>query len=342
MNITDLIRENIKALKPYSSARDEYQGSAEIFLDANESPYPTEFNRYPDPTQAKVKTMLANLKGVESDQLFLGNGSDEPIDLLIRVFCEPGEDSILLAEPTYGMYSVCAQINNVNIQSVPLTDSFDIDVPTLLGAVNESTKIIFLCSPNNPTGNLFDKSKIIEILRRFNGLVVIDEAYIDFTDSLSFIKRIGEFNNLVVLQTLSKAWGLAGLRAGMCIANKPIIEYLNKVKYPYNISSSTQSILLKELTNEDVKNAHVKEIVCERGQLMANLSMHPEVIQVFPSEANFILVKFNDSSIVYSKLLDKRIIVRNRSNVVLCGNCLRISIGTPEENKALIKALNEL
>src|SRR6187431_1589147 len=270
-DINTLVRKNILTMKPYSSARDEFKGEAEVFLDANENPYQSPYNRYPDPLQWRVKEKLAEIKGVRPEQIFLGNGSDEAIDLLIRAFCEPGQDSILITEPTYGMYSVCAEVNNVNVQRTVLTPDFDLDLDAFPKTLDATTKIIFLCSPNNPTANLLSRDKIVEVLKRFYGLVVIDEAYIDFTKSKSFIHELDKYPNLVVLQTFSKAWGLAGLRLGMCFASEAIINILNKIKYPYNVNIRTQELALDAIENRHVMEEAVKQIVLQRTKLIKAL-----------------------------------------------------------------------
>jgi histidinol-phosphate aminotransferase len=329
-------------MKPYSSARDEFKGEAEVFLDANENPYQTPYNRYPDPLQKKVKEKLAAIKGVPPAQIFLGNGSDEPIDLLIRAFCEPNQDSILITEPTYGMYSVCAEVNAVNIQQVPLTPDFDLDLDSIPKTFDATTKVIFLCSPNNPTGNLLSREKIHEVLKRFYGIVVIDEAYIDFAKSNSFIHELERYPNLVVLQTFSKAWGLAGLRLGMAFASTEIIAILNKIKYPYNVNIQTQQLALEALDNAYKKDIWVEEILASRDKLVKALKSLKIVQKIYPSDSNFVLVKVNDAPAYYNYLTEKGIIVRDRSKVTLCYNCLRITVGTPEENEILIEALKTL
>lgn len=329
-------------MKPYSSARDEFHGEAEIFLDANENPYPSPYNRYPDPLQWKVKGKLAEIKGVKPTQIFLGNGSDEPIDLIVRAFCEPNQDSILITEPTYGMYKVCAEVNAVNVQQVLLTPEFDLDLDAIPNTFDATTKVIFLCSPNNPTGNLLSRDKIIEVLKRFYGLVVIDEAYIDFTKSKSFIHELKKYPNLIVLQTFSKAWGLAGLRLGMCFASEEIIHILNKIKYPYNVNIRTQELALDALENVYRKDIWVDEILKEREILQRELADVKIVDKIFPSDANFLLVRVKDAQSTYQYLMDNRIIVRDRSKVNLCYNSIRITVGTPEENKRLIEALKKL
>jgi histidinol-phosphate aminotransferase len=338
-DIKNLIRSNIARMKPYSSARDEFKGEAEVFLDANENPYPSPFNRYPDPLQWKVKEKLAPMKGVGPEQIFLGNGSDEPIDLLIRAFCEPHSDSILITEPTYGMYSVCADVNAVNIQKVPLTAEFEIDLDAIMNAVDNTTKLVFLCSPNNPSGNLLNREKIQTVLKNFSGLVVVDEAYIDFAGSTTFLQSLNVYPNLVVLQTFSKAWGLAALRCGMAYASEEIINVLNKIKYPYNINIQTQELVLKALDELETKNSWVSEILRERDILVSSLTQLSIVEKVFSTDANFVLVRVKKANEVYHFLMEKKIIVRDRSKVTLCDNCLRITVGTPEENETLIKTL---
>jgi histidinol-phosphate aminotransferase len=342
IDINTLVRKNVLSMKPYSSARDEFHGEAEVFLDANENPYPSPYNRYPDPLQWKVKEKLAEIKGLAPAQIFLGNGSDEPIDLIIRAFCEPNQDSIMITEPTYGMYKVCAEVNAVNVQQVLLTPDFDLDLDAVPNTFDASTKVIFLCSPNNPTGNLLSRSKILEVAKRFYGLVVIDEAYIDFTKSKSFIRELKKYPNLIVLQTFSKAWGLAGLRLGMCYASEEIIGILNKIKYPYNVNVRTQEIALDALENSYRKEIWVDEILKERALLIGELQRLNMVEKIFPSDANFLLVRVKDAHSTYQYLIDNRIIVRDRSRVNLCYNCLRITVGTPEENKRLIEALKQI
>lgn len=342
IDINTLVRRNVLNMKPYSSARDEFHGEAEVFLDANENPYPTPYNRYPDPLQWSVKEKLAEIKGVKPAQIFLGNGSDEPIDLIIRAFCEPNQDSIMITEPTYGMYKVCAEVNAVNVQQVLLTPDFDVDLDAIPNTFDATTKVIFLCSPNNPTGNVLNRDKIVEVLKRFYGLVVIDEAYIDFTKSKSFLNELKKYPNLVVLQTFSKAWGLAGLRLGMCFASEEIIGILNKIKYPYNVNIRTQELAMEALENAYRKDIWVDEILQQRDWLKAALADLSMVEKIFPSDANFLLVRVKDAQSTYQYLMDNRIIVRDRSRVNLCYNCLRITVGTPEENKRLIEALKQL
>lgn len=342
VDVNTLVRENIKRLKPYSSARDDFQGTASIYLDANENPFNTDYNRYPDPHQVKLKQQIAALKNVKPAFVFLGNGSDEPIDLLIRAFCEPARDNVIIPQPTYGMYSVSAAVNNVEIRSVSLTENFDLDLQAVGQAWTEHTRIIFLCSPNNPSGNLLDYEKVKSLLSSFHGLVVVDEAYIDFAGYPGFLPLIEEFRNLVILQTLSKAWGLAGIRLGMCFANPEIIGILNKIKPPYNINSATLGIAASALTDEAKKNHWVTEIKTERKRLLEELMMVPMVRKIYPSDANFLLVQVADASKTYRDLVRRGIIVRDRSSVKLCENCLRITVGTRAENKALIDVLNQL
>lgn len=341
-DLNKLVRKNILALKPYSSARDEFKGEAEVYLDANENPYPSGYNRYPDPLQWKVKELLSKQKGVKAEQIFLGNGSDEAIDLLIRVFCEPNQDSVMITEPTYGMYRVCANINAVAIQNVLLTRDYQLDTEGILKTVDASTKIIFLCSPNNPTGNLLKVENIFKVLDHFSGLVVVDEAYIDFAGDVSLVKKLNNYPNLVILQTFSKAWGLAGLRLGMCFASEAIINLLNKVKYPYNVNIKTQELAIEALLKVDAKDKAVSEILAERAQLEAALKQISFVTKVYPSDGNFVLAAMKDAPAIYQKLMKRGIIVRDRSTVVLCESSLRITIGTPSENKQLVNTLKAL
>jgi histidinol-phosphate aminotransferase len=342
VDINSLVRKNILTMKPYSSARDEFKGEAEIFLDANENPYPSPYNRYPDPLQWKVKEKIGALKNVDPKNIFLGNGSDEAIDLLIRAFCEPGKDSILITEPTYGMYSVCAEVNGVNIQQARLTADFDLDVDALPKTFDATTKILFLCSPNNPTGNLLSREKVHEVLKRFYGIVVIDEAYIDFADEKSFVGELENYPHLVVLQTFSKAWGLAGLRLGMAFSSQNIISILNKIKYPYNVNIKTQELALDALDNVYKKDIWVDEILRQRDYLIKSLKSVKIVDKIYPSDSNFILVRVKDATSTYHYLMNNKIVVRDRSRVTLCYNCLRITVGTPEENERLLTALQSI
>ncbi|MDQ1089343.1 histidinol-phosphate transaminase [Siphonobacter sp. SORGH_AS_1065] len=340
-----LIRPHLLALTPYSSARDEYSGKEGVFLDANENPLGSStnenFNRYPDPYQWAVKEKLAPIKGVRTSQILLGNGSDEPIDLLVRAFAEPKEDHILILPPTYGMYEVSANIQNVAVKKVPLTTDFQIDVDAVLAAVEEHTKIIWLCSPNNPSGNLLRREDILRIIEGTSCIVVVDEAYIDFAADATMVPLLNQYPNLVVLQTFSKAWGLAGLRVGMCFASEAIIALLNKIKSPYNISSMTQRLLLEALDHVEKKNEMVEVIAVNRTRLRERLEALPNVEHVFPTDSNQLLVKFQDSAAVFSYLLEHKIIVRDRSKVKHCDNCLRISVGTQEEDDVLMQSLQQ-
>jgi len=343
-NPDNLVRNNIRNLKPYSSARDEFKGEANIFLDANEnslgSPLLKWYNRYPDPMQWKIKDKLSVIKQVPVDQIFLGNGSDEPIDLLFRCFCEPGIDEVIVFPPTYGMYEVSANINNVHLSKVPLTREFQLDLEALESAIKPNSKIIWICSPNNPSGNSIDREDIEMVLNNFDGLVVLDEAYINFSRQKSFVGDLADYPNLVVLQTLSKAWGLAGLRIGMAFASPAIIAYLNKAKPPYNISEPVQELALKALDEIGQVNDMILQLVASRKQMEEELARASSVVRVFPSDANFLLVEFTDAKAMYDYLVAKGIVVRDRSNVLLCDNCLRITVGTELENQHLIQAIN--
>ncbi|HYG02842.1 MAG TPA: histidinol-phosphate transaminase [Chryseosolibacter sp.] len=341
-NVASMMRNNIREMKPYSSARDEFNGGAEIFLDANENSYAAHFNRYPDPLQLDLKKQISKLKNIAVENIFLGNGSDEAIDLVIRAFCEPNCDNIIVNEPTYGMYAVCANVNAVKVKSVSLTRKFDVDVMNVKNAIDVHTKIIFLCSPNNPTGNLLDRDKIISLLNEFSGLVVVDEAYIDFAEPTSFISQLDRYPNLVVLQTFSKAWGLAGLRLGMAFAAEEIIAVLNKIKFPYNINMLTMEYVQSAIEKQSSIRSWVDSILRERKRLEQRLRSIPCVINVYPSDANFLLVKFEGAKTVYRSLADTGVIVRDRSLVPLCDNCLRITVGTPSENDRLINVLSLL
>lgn len=344
-NLNSLVRENIKKMTPYSSARHEFSGSASIFLDANEnsfgSPLPDNFNRYPDPLQLPVKEKLSKIKGVPVQNIFLGNGSDEAIDLFYRIFCEPGRDNAMIFPPTYGMYEVCAEMNDVKVNKVNLTKDFQLNIDAIETAIDPFTKLIFICSPNNPTGNSINRADVEIILNNFEGIVIIDEAYINYSKQKSFIPELTEYPNLIVMQTLSKAWGLAGLRLGMAFASRPIIELMNKVKYPYNINSATQLLALEALDNIEWVNEHIATTVTEREKLRNELLSLAATEVVYPSDANFLLVKIKAARRIYEELCDKGIIVRDRSKVVLCDDSLRITIGTPEENKQLIKELSK-
>jgi len=341
-NLQNILRKNIKELVPYSSARDEFKGEASVFLDANEnaygSPLNESYNRYPDPLQFKVKKRLSEIKGVPPRNIFLGNGSDEAIDILFRAFCNPGSDNVITVPPTYGMYEVSANINDVEVRKIKLTADYQLNMEAIAEAIDEHTKIIFICSPNNPTGNSINRNDIETILANFNGLVVIDEAYINYSRQKTFIQELTEYSNLVVLQTLSKAWGLAGLRVGMAFASEEIIEVFNKVKPPYNINEASQELTLEALKNVELVNSWIKETVAEREKLKAELSTLASVLTIYPSDANFILVKTINPREIYQFMVNRGIIVRDRSKVELCEGCLRITIGTPNENKLLIEA----
>ena len=344
-DLNSLVRENIRQMTPYSSARHEFSGHASIFLDANEnsfgSPLPDNFNRYPDPLQLSVKEKLSKIKGVPVQNIFLGNGSDEAIDLFYRIFCEPGRDNAMLFPPTYGMYEVCAEMNDVKVKKVTLTKDFQLDINAIESAIDPFTKLIFICSPNNPTGNSINRADVEIILNNFEGIVIIDEAYINYSKQKSFISELTEYPNLIVMQTLSKAWGLAGLRLGMALGSQPIIELMNKVKYPYNINTATQLLALKALDNIEWVNEHITTTVTEREKLKNDLLSLASTEFVYPSEANFLLVKIKEARRIYELLRDRGIIVRDRSKVVLCDDSLRITIGTPEENKQLIEELSK-
>lgn len=341
-NLKELVRPNIWSLKPYSSARDEYKGEASVYLDANENPYNAPYNRYPDPLQWVVKEQIEKVKGVSRENILLGNGSDEPIDLVFRAFCEPGVENVVAIDPTYGMYQVCADINNIEYRKVRLTEDFQLDVDALFKAVDAKTKVIFLCSPNNPTGNAFPKEEIIRVLNGFGGIVIVDEAYIDFSDKGTFLSDLDKYPNLIVLQTFSKAWGSAAIRLGMAFASKEIISVLNKIKYPYNVNQLTQEQALKVLANADQVKSWVDVLLNERQVLVDQLAQLSYVQKIYPSDANFVLVKVGDANGIYNKLVEQGIIVRNRHLVTLCEGCLRITVGTPEENKTLLEAMKTI
>jgi histidinol-phosphate aminotransferase len=350
-----LVRKNIRNMTPYSSARHEFSGNASIFLDANENPFGSplpplqvereaggvRFNRYPDPLQMQVKEKLSRIKGVPPKNIFLGNGSDEAIDLLYRIFCEPGRDNAIIFPPTYGMYEVCAEMNDVNVKRVNLSKDSQLDIDAIENAVDPFTKLIFVCSPNNPTGNSINKNDIEVVLNNFNGIVVIDEAYINYAKQKSFIAELTEYPNLVIMQTLSKAWGLAGLRLGMAFASEKIIDLMNKVKYPYNINTATQLLALDALENINWVNEHITITVNEREKLKNELLHLPFTEMVYPSDANFLLVKMKNARKIYEYLSDNGIIVRDRSKVILCNDCLRITVGTEKENIELIEILSK-
>lgn len=336
------VRPNIRAMQPYSSARDEFHGTASVFLDANENPYNAPYNRYPDPMQWRLKEKVAEIKGVPKECILLGNGSDEPIDLILRAFCEPGKECMLTVDPTYGMYQVAAEINNVTCRKVKLTSDFQIDMPAFLSQIDDTVKAIYLCSPNNPTGNNLNRKDIYQILDTFKGIVVVDEAYIDFSSLPSYTKDLSKYPNLVVFQTLSKAWGAAGIRLGMAFASPEIISVLNKIKYPYNVNQLTQEKALEILNNQETMKSQLTLILSERTRLQQELTAIPCVRKIYPTDANFILVDVGNADAVYQKLVDQGIIVRNRNKVVLCAGCLRITVGTEEENTALLNALKTM
>jgi histidinol-phosphate aminotransferase len=345
-NLDSLVRDNIKKMTAYSSARHEFTGNASIYLDANEnsfgSPLPDNFNRYPDPLQMQVKEKLSKIKGLPVQNIFLGNGSDEAIDLLYRIFCDPARDNAIILPPTYGMYEVCAEMNDVKAKKVNLTKEYQLDIDGIANAIDSFTKLIFICSPNNPTGNSINRADVEIILNNFDGIVAIDEAYINYSKPRSFIAELTEYPNLVVMQTLSKAWGLAGLRLGMAFASQPIIDLMNKVKYPYNINTATQLLALEALENIDWVNDHIATTVVERENLKNELLTLSFTENVYPSDANFLLAKMKNARNIYEQLCQKGIIVRDRSKVVLCEDSLRITVGTEDENKKLIEALNNL
>ncbi|WP_321426357.1 histidinol-phosphate transaminase [uncultured Bacteroides sp.] len=340
--LKELTRPNIWDLKPYSSARDEYKGAeATVFLDANENPYNNPYNRYPDPLQRDLKEMLASIKKVKPGNIFLGNGSDEAIDLVYRAFCEPDVDNVVAIDPTYGMYKVCADVNNVDYRNVLLNADYQFSADDLLASADEKTKLIFLCSPNNPTGNDLLRSEIEKVLTTFDGLVILDEAYNDFSDRPSFLSELDKYPNLIVLQTFSKAMGSAGIRLGMAFASTEIIDILNKIKYPYNVNELTQKQAIEVLQNYSQVEAWVKTLIEERAYLEKVFAALPCTENIYPSDANFFLAKVSDAKAIYNYLVAKGIIVRNRSSIALCKDCLRVTVGTREENEQLIEALKQ-
>jgi histidinol-phosphate aminotransferase len=344
-NINNLVRENVKAMKPYSSARDEFEDfdtADMIFLDANENPFENGVNRYPDPQQATVKSVLAQQNGVDKNQILLGNGSDEVLDLLFRAFCEPKIDNVITLPPTYGMYGVLANLNAIENREILLSEDFQPQLEVIMKAVDKNTKMIFLCSPNNPTGNSFSKESVQYLLNNFNGLVVIDEAYIDFSDKASWIQKIKEYPNLIITQTLSKAYGLAGIRLGICYASAAIIGVLNKIKPPYNVNELTQQRALHRLANPTQIKEEISSIIKERELLLKVLNEVNFVTKIYPTEANFILIKVDNANQRYDELIAKGIVIRNRTTQPLCENTLRLTIGTEEENKKLMAALQTL
>lgn len=342
MEIKELLRDNIRRLAPYSCARDEFKGEASVYLDANESPYNNGTNRYPDPLQAEVKALLAPIKKVRPSQIFLGNGSDEAIDLVYRIFCRPGIDNVVAPAPTYGMYQVCADINDIEYRAVPLTDGYQLDMPAMKAAIDQNTKAIWLCSPNNPTGNVFAKEDLLWFLDNVNAMVVVDEAYIDFSDKGTMVEVLDKYPNLIVLQTFSKAWGQAAIRLGIALASEEVIGYFNNVKYPYNVNILTQQHALKVIEDVAKKERNVAETLAQRDVLRDLLLSVPCVKEVYPSDANFLLCKVSDANAIYTYLQQKGIIVRNRNRVTLCANCLRITVGTPTENAEIYETLKEI
>lgn len=340
--LQELVRPNIWALTPYSCARDEYKGkAASVFLDANESPYNAPFNRYPDPTQWEVKELLAKIKGVRPEQIFLGNGSDEAIDLVFRVFCCPGKDNVVAIAPTYGMYQVSADINDVAYRPVLLNEDFSLSADRLLAAVDENTKAIFLCTPNNPTGNNLETNEIEKVITHFDGIVVIDEAYVDFSQAPQFRNQLEAYPNIIVLNTMSKAWGSAAIRMGMAFAGEEIIELFNRVKYPYNINLLSQQQALALLKETGKVHDWLRMILNERAKMLPAFAELSVCKRVYPTDANFFLAKMTDANAIYHYLIEQGIVVRNRNSVQLCGQCLRITIGTPSENNAILGALRQ-
>jgi len=345
MNIDTLVRNNVKNMSSYSSARDDYSGGANkklIYLDANESPFDNGINRYPDNKHTELKKVISNIKNINVNQIVFGNGTDEILDLIVRVFCNPNKDKIITLPPTYGMYDVIAKTNGVENIEIPLKSDFSIDKNEILKLSSKTTKILFLCSPNNPTGNSFDTNDLIDLIKGFNGVVVVDEAYIDFSSKQSLISLINENNNLIITQTMSKAYGMAGIRLGMGFSNQKIINYLNKIKPPYNINVLTERKALEELNKIDEIKKNIDLVLSQRKLLLSSLEKLDFVEKIYKSDANFLLVKVDNANLRYNQLLEKGIVVRNRSNQPLCQNCLRITIGTKNENTSLIKTLNEL
>ncbi|MBS4072923.1 MAG: histidinol-phosphate transaminase [Algoriphagus sp.] len=345
-DLNSLLRPHIAKLQPYTSARDEYTGKEGVFLDANENPFGSiteqDFNRYPDPYQSALKEEIAKIKGVRPSQIFLGNGSDEAIDLLYRAFCNPGKDNVILLPPTYGMYEVSANINDVEIRKVALTPDFQLQPDQILAAADANSKILFICSPNNPSANKVKREDILFLLENFKGLLVVDEAYIDFSDEPSFTTELDRFPNLLVMQTFSKAWGLASLRLGMAFASEELIRILNKIKPPYNISGLTQDTVLAAIKDKAKVDRMIQDILAEREFLKGELEKLPFVQRIHPSHANFLLVQIPNANQVYDDLIEEKVIVRNRAKVLLCADCLRITVGTREENEALLKALSKV
>lgn len=344
MNIQNLIRPTIKALKPYSSARDEFQGvpADMVFLDANENPFENSVNRYPDPHQNKLKALLSEIKQVPTQNILLGNGSDEVLDLIFRMFCEPNKDNVIILPPTYGMYEVLANLNAIETIKVPLSDTFEPKVEDILSVVNANSKLLFLCSPNNPSGNSFSSEAVEHLLNEFNGIVVIDEAYIDFSKEQSWLNRLEEFSNLIITQTLSKAYGMAGIRLGLCYASAEIITVLNTIKPPYNVNELTQQKAIENLSQPNLSKNQISDILHERDVLINELKKIRFVSKMYPSDANFVLIKVDDANKRYNQLISKGIVIRNRTTQYGCENCLRITVGTVFENKRLIKVLQQI
>ena len=344
MNIQDLVRPTIKALKPYSSARDEFQGNSDdmVFLDANENPFENGVNRYPDPQQRTVKSLLSKIKNCPQENILLGNGSDEVLDLIFRAFCEPNQDNIITLPPTYGMYSVLANINAIEIKSVQLDDDFQPKVDDILNTANSNSKLLFLCSPNNPTGNSFEAKAIERLISNFKGIVVIDEAYIDFSNAESWVSRLSDFPNLIVTQTLSKAYGMAGIRLGICYASQEITSILNRIKPPYNVNALTQQKAISQLEQNALTKQQVTDILEEREALVSKLQTVNFISKIYPTDANFVLAKVDDATKRYNQLIEKGIVIRNRTTQPGCENCLRFTVGTKDENDILIKTLTVL
>lgn len=340
-SLDQLIRPNIKSLKPYSSAREDYTGGEAVFLDANENPFNAPYNRYPDPYQRKLKLRIAEIKEISPDHIFLGNGSDEAIDLAFRAFCEPGIDNVVSIDPTYGMYQVCADINNIETRKVKLINDFELDVEGLLSVVDENTKLIFVCSPNNPTGNSFCKDDILKLIEGFDGIIVLDEAYIDFVPEKSFLPLLSQYPNLIILQTFSKAWGMAGMRLGMAFASPSIVQVYNHIKYPYNVNMLTQERALELLESEQDKDNWVGVLLKEKDEMIIRLNEYLFVDKIYPSDANYLLVKTKNPKDIYNFLIDEGVVVRDRSTVALCEGCLRLTIGSEHGNLALYKGLDK-
>jgi histidinol-phosphate aminotransferase len=342
-NLSSLLRDNIRNIKPYASARDEFTGIGEVYLDANENPFETGLNRYPDPHHQKLKSVIAKIKNVRQDRILFGNGSDEVIDLLYRALCTPGKDDVIITPPTYGMYQVYADINDIRTTAVELTpETFQLNVEGILKAITPNTKIIWCCSPNNPTGNALEPEDILALIKGFKGIVVVDEAYIDFSSAQTWLDFLDLYPNLFVMQTLSKAWGLAGIRLGMGFGNSELISVLHKIKPPYNINTLSQEKALERLALLDEKNEEVDQILFEREAVQLALEKLPSVQKVYPSEANFLMIKLPNATDIYNSLIEKGIIVRNRANVKLCTDCLRITIGTKAENLKLLASLEQI